>query len=333
MSVAVETIEIVDHHMVQRRFSGQIEARQQTALGFERPGTIIEVRKREGDPTVKGEVLAKLDTRLLEAELARIEASKVALGAQVELATRTNKRQSALRERGFASQQTLDDTSLGLTRLQARIAELDALKSSIEINLAKSDLVAPFDGVIGSRLLDEGAVAASGSPVVTLLQTGPSRFRTGLDPVLADGLQLGEEVTLSISNFTRPGKLTQIAPGLDPATRNRTAFFEVLGPNLPSGATGEVVLETKVEVVGAWIPLSALDAGGRGLWTILTVIDGTVRTEAAEILHMRGDEAFVRGTFEDGAKFIPGGTHRVVPGQKVTVGRVAQLQGALSWKR
>jgi hypothetical protein len=43
----------------------------------------------------------------------------------------------------------------------------------------------------------------------------------------------------------------------------------------------------------------------------------TIATEAVEVLRLDGERAFVRGSFEDGARYIAGGTHRVVPGETV----------------
>ncbi|MEM8850492.1 MAG: biotin/lipoyl-binding protein, partial [Pseudomonadota bacterium] len=115
--VTIRRIEMQDSHEVTRRFSGQVEARQDTDLAFERSGTIAQILVREGDVVAEGQPIARLDIRLLQAERARLEASRAAMVAQIELAQRTNDRQAELRERGFATDQRVDDTSLTLTRL------------------------------------------------------------------------------------------------------------------------------------------------------------------------------------------------------------------------
>lgn len=106
------------------------------------------------------------------------------------------------------------------------------------------------------------------------------------------------------------------------------AFFDVVsGPVPPDGSTGEIALTQSVAQAGAWVPLAALRQGPRGTWTLVTVENGVAGVEAAEILHLEGDGAFVRGTFEDGASFLPAGTHRVVPGQAVVA------REAIAWAR
>lgn len=325
--VAVDQIRIQSGYDVVRRFSGQVEARQQTDLSFEQTGTVAEVLVREGDRVAAGQPVARLDTALLDAERRRLEAQRAALEARVELAERTNARQAELRARGFATEQRLDDTSLTLAQIAAEMSGVDASLSIVDVNLAKSELRAPFDGWIAARTLDVGALAAPGAPVATLLQDGTPRFRAGLDPDLAGALNIGDAVTVSLSGVARTARLAQLAPDLDPVTRARIAFFDVDGAAPAPRATGEVALHYTVDASGAWVPLTALRKGPRGTWTLLTVSDGIVTVEAAEILHLDAARAFVRGTFRDGAEFLPNGTHRVVPGQSVTT------EGVIAWAR
>jgi multidrug efflux pump subunit AcrA (membrane-fusion protein) len=185
-TVATERLEILDDLVVTRRFTGQFEAAQEAALGFEEGGTIAEVLVREGEAVTQGAVIARLDTRLLEAEHARLSASRRALAAQVELARRTDARQQTLLAEGHVTQQRVDETSLRLAELEAALAEVDAGLAAVDVRLSKAVLRAPFDGRIGARLLDQGAVAGPGSAVVTLLEEAPARFRVAIDPDLAD---------------------------------------------------------------------------------------------------------------------------------------------------
>lgn len=320
--VAPDRLHLTDSVTLTRRFTGQFEAAQDTALGFEEGGTLAEVLVREGDAVAEGEVIARLDTRLLTAERTRLAASREALSAQAELARRTNERQATLLSEGHVAQQRVDETSLQLAQLEASLAEIDAGIAATDIRLAKAEIRAPFAGRIGDRLMDAGAVAGPGAPVVTLLEDGPARFRVALDPALADRLEAGAEVRIETGGRSLPATLAELAPDLDPATRARVAFFD-LAPGTaapPSRSSGDVVLADTRAERGAWIPVSALRQGPRGAWTLLTVAeDATVTTEAAEILHLDAERAYVRGTFADGARYIPGGTHRVVPGETVAL--------------
>lgn len=322
-TVAPISIAMQDSMTVTRRFTGQFEAAQETALSFEEGGTIADLLVREGDRVAAGDVVARLDTRILEAERTRLQASRAALAAQAELARRTNERQQALLEGGHVTQQRVDETSLQLAQLNASAAEIDAAIALLEVRLSKAEITAPFAGRIGARSLDTGSVAAPGAPVVTLLEDAPARFRVGIEPALAETLSPGVAVEIESNGRTYNAVLSELAPELDALTRSRVAFFDLTDEVAPpSRSTGDVVLTQTLQDRGAWVPVSALRQGPRGTWLLLTVTDDPtplVAVEAAEILHLDEGRAYIRGTFQDAARILPDGTHRVVPGEPVRV--------------
>ncbi|MEL6957856.1 MAG: efflux RND transporter periplasmic adaptor subunit [Pseudomonadota bacterium] len=323
-TVPIETIALQTHYTVTRRYAGQFEAPQTTALAFEEGGTIGEILVQEGDVVAAGDVIARLDTRLLDAERARLIASRDAVAAQVELARRTNERQTELQERGFASNQAVDDTSLTLVRLNAQMAEIDAALAALDVRLSKSVLRAPFAGPIGDRLFDVGAIAGPGEPVVSLLEDAPVLFRAGIDPRRIEALSVATDLTIDVGSTTLAARFDRIAPELDASTRAQTAFFSVDGATPPSGAAGEIRLNVEMEAPspGTWLPLSALRQGPRGTWQVLVVDDRdtgpTVAVAAVELIYAADTQVFVTGTLFEGQAFITGGTHRVVPGERVT---------------
>ena len=132
---------------------------------------------------------------------------------------------------------------------------------------------------------------ALGAPVVTVLESGPVRFRAGLDPALAARLEPGARVVIETGAGAIPARLAHLAPELDPATRSRAALSAVEGAAPPARATGEVALTDRVAEPGAWMPLAALRPGPKGTWTLLTVEEEgdagpVIGEEAAEIVHL-----------------------------------------------
>ncbi len=335
-AVSPAKLRLQTSYAVERRFSGEIEAPQEANLSFEAGGSVDSIRVREGDAVTKGMILAELDTRLLELERARLVASRRALEADVELAKRTADRQAELRERGFATDQRVDDTSLRVARLEASLAEIDAALGGIDVQLSKARLVAPFDGRVAVRYLDEGTVAPAGAPVVSLVEDGPVRFRVGLSLDLLQDLGPGDQATVETALGSFTATLAHVAPTLDPATRTLDAFYTVAGAGLPARMTGDLLLSSVVAVddPGAWVPLSALRQGPKGTWTILTAeTEDDVTTAglaAVEIIHLDTNRAFVRGTFTADTLILDEGTHRVVPGERLTIATAGEV---LSWAR
>ncbi len=324
MTVAVSRLTYTDGFDVTRRFTGQIEPAQTTALGFELAGTVDALVVDEGDVVEAGQPIATLDTRLLEAERKRLIASREALEAQAELARRTTERQTALQAKGFASSQALDNASLGLIEIEARMAEIDAALFSVDVRVDKSALTAPFSGAITLRHVDAGASIAAGSPIVTIVETATPQFRVGLPPDFARNLRQGETAVVAFGKDRFGVSFDTIIAQLDPTTRTSTVLFNVeAGTMPPFGETGSITMVERVTARGAEVPVAALRDGPRGLWEIVTVSDGpdghVVGTEAVEVLYSNGETAFVRGTFEDGARYVTDGPHRVVNGQRVTI--------------
>jgi RND family efflux transporter MFP subunit len=240
------------------------------------------------------------------------------------LARLTLDRQVKLRKNGWSPEQRLDEASTALDELSAAMDRVKAQIESIDIDIQKSQLKAPFDGVIAARSIDEGAVIVAGTPILTVLEDGHRQLRVGLPPEVAAKLDEAKSYRVQTSAGPAEARLYASRPDLQSATRTVTALFDVTtGEATPFGEIVTLVLERDIEERGAWVPLVALQESDRGLWSLLTVAvqDGepVVRREAAEVLHVDGAHAYVRGTFEPGASVIANGTNRVVPGQRVAL--------------
>ncbi|NRB00608.1 MAG: biotin/lipoyl-binding protein [Rhodobacteraceae bacterium] len=133
--VEAHRLQFADGYDIERRFFGQTEPSQDVMLGFETGGTLTEILADEGARVRKGDLIAQLDTRTLEARRSQLLASKDALKAQLALAVATAERQRALQERGFASSQRLDEVAFTEDEIVARIAEVDAGLIELDVQI------------------------------------------------------------------------------------------------------------------------------------------------------------------------------------------------------
>lgn len=330
MTVAALRIAPLTQMTTTRAFHGQVEAAQTVNLSFEQGGRLNVLEVDEGDRVTAGQVLAKLDTRILMTERARLVASRDVLEAQAELSRRTTKRQTELRERGFASDQAVDTVALGLVAIQAQMAEVDAAITQVDVRLSQTELLAPFDGVVGARLADPGAIVSVGAPILDIREDAAPTFRVGIDPKLAP-LVRDRAATVTLDGQDYAARFIGFRPDLDAQTRTRTALFEIATDDPVYLAAGTLSVETVQQVAGYAVPLSALRDGVRGLWTVMVLTPaGTdtdadihiARAAAVEIMHIEGDQAYVRGTLAGPVTILPDGTHRLVPGDAVRVADV-----------
>ncbi|MEM8536677.1 MAG: efflux RND transporter periplasmic adaptor subunit [Pseudomonadota bacterium] len=316
--VSVVPLQFADHYMVSRQFLGQVEATEDATLSFELSGQLATLAVDEGDSVVAGQIIARLDTALLEAEQARLEATRDATNAQLTFAESRLARATELVADGFSSEETRDQALATRDELLARLAEVDAGLAATQINLNKSVLRAPFDGRVGQRAARSMETLSPGQPVLTLIETATLRVRVGLPlDIRTESLF---DITLTIGGQAYSATLDQIRPDIDPVTRTRTAIFAVdTADALTFGQTATLTIDSRVNETGVWVSNDALQEGIGSVWTVLVVADDTVRTAAVELLHSEADRAFVRGTFTEGMTLINGGAHRVVPGQQVRI--------------
>ncbi len=306
------------------RYPGRIEARRHLELGFEQGGTVADILFDEGDRVANGAVLARLDTRTLDANRAALVAARDALVAQAELATLTTDRQRALLDRNHVSKQRYDEARLALARIEAEIRATEAEIAGLDVALDKSVLRAPFNAVIGSRFADDGTRIAGGQPLFELFEDTAPQFRVGLPQALAGTLSDGDRATVTIEGSAYPARVARIRGDIDPATRTQAVLLALdEAADAPEGALGSLTLRRNIAERGAWVPTAALVEGVRGLWTVYLIdTSGEIpraRREAVELIHSDGPRAYVRGAFGNAAAIVAEGPHRVADDQPVAL--------------
>ena len=312
----------LDHYEVRRVFSGTVRSRRASQLGFELPGLVDKVYVDEGDAVKEGQLIAEVDTAQLRAARRRVLASLKEAQAGVGISTLTADRLEKLAQDQYISKQSADEARFSLQAAEAKRMELRAALAQIDVDLEKSRLVAPFSGIVSTRLVDEGTVVAAGAPVVRFRESDEREALIGLPRSIP--IETGSTQELILDGRSVEAQVAALVNDVDARTRTVTAILEL--PKDIEAADGQVIdLVHRRRVVdsGFWVPTTALTEGLRGTWTVYSVKAdgdaGIVRREAVEVLHAETDRAFVRGTLEPSDQIIATGLHRVVPGQRVIV--------------
>ena len=305
------------------RLSGLIQAKARAQLAFEIPGLLLALEAEEGLAVTAGQVLGQLDTRQLQAQRDVAAADLASIDAELQLARLRLERSARLRESGAVSAQEFDETRLTAEALASRRSALLARLESLDINLEKSALRAPYDGVVAARHLDPGTVLQAGEPVLQLVSVDSLEARIGIPASHLDELEPGQRYLLNLRNGDVNATLRALRRDIDTRTHTALAVFD-----LPPTATvldGETVslsLERSVRARGGWVPISALLEGERGAWTVLRISqrqDGAqvALREAVEVLSVDDNRAFVRGSLRDGQPVVADGVHRIAAGTAV----------------
>ncbi len=336
LAVTVALARVVPTYTVSRSYVGRVESARRSELAFEVPGLISRVVPEEGDAVVAGQVIAMLDTARLRAHRTTLEAARDRARAEFELSQLTLSRHEVLVREDVISSQKWDETRKLRDARHAELRRLESEIATIDVDLDKSLLRAPFSGEIARRYVDEGSVVTAGVPVARLLETSRLEVRVGIAEADAKTIAIGSEQALRVAGRDLEARVRSVLPERGRETRTVEVILRLSNESagLRDGDLAELAIRSPVTTTGLWLPMSALTEGARGLWScyVAEPISARKRTDAAthrltrrqlEVLHEESDRVFVRGTLRDGERVVVEGTQRLVPGQHV---RIADLR-------
>ena len=328
LPVQITPVALQAAYDVEDRFLGEVEARRSSQLGFELAGTVQNLEVDEGDSVTVGQLLAELDTARLLASRSQQEALLDEAKATLKLTASTLRRVATLAATSAVSVQDLDEATQRRDAAQASVDGVNAAIQSIEVDLSKARLVAPYDGRIAARKVDEGAIVGPGQVVLVLIESGALEARIGMKADLVTSIYAGEKVSLVLAQTseTIAAQVRQVSPQQDRRTRTVDVLLSISeSEKLVPGDLVEWPMITSIEAEGAWLPRTALTSSTRGLWAVFIATaakergDYELERREVEVIHLEGDRVFVRGALRDGQLAVTDGLQRLVPGQKVTL--------------
>jgi len=221
--------------------TGSIEANESVVLKSEVSGKITGIFFNEGQRVAKGALLIKVFDDDLQAQLAKAQAN-------LKLTEDVEARQRQLLNREAISRQEYDVSYANLQAAQADVALLTA-------QISKTEIKAPFDGVIGFRKVSPGEYITPGVDIASLVDDNPVKIQFVVPEKYSQLLGRNTVIKYRLEGqFTeRTATVYAVAPYIDPATR--TLQLKALTPN-PNGALIpgafakiEVLMETQPNVV------------------------------------------------------------------------------------
>jgi membrane fusion protein (multidrug efflux system) len=135
--------------------TGTLRPDEEVDLSFETSGKIVAINFTEGTRVKKGDLLAKINDRPLQAQLQKLE-------VQLKMSEAKEFRQRSLLDKDAISQESYDQVQ---TDVQSLKADINLVKARI----SETELRAPFDGIIGLRYLSEGSFATSSTKIAKLI--------------------------------------------------------------------------------------------------------------------------------------------------------------------
>lgn len=235
---------------------GSVQAAQTSQLASQTMGNIVEIRVHEGDRVQRGQVLALIDDAQPRAAVDRAQAAELAAQQEVSAATTdlaladvTLKRYQTLYERKSVSPQEFDEIKARQQAAQARHAMAQAgqeqAKAAVvqaRTSLEYTRIRAPFDGVVTEKKADAGTLASPGMPLFTVEDVRRYRLEATVNENDLRFVKLGQGVPVlidALGNAEFQGKVAQIVPAVDPASRSFMVKIELpANSQLRSGLYG-----------------------------------------------------------------------------------------------
>lgn len=248
------------------QLTGSILADRQVQVAADVNGVVVATRVERGQQVRKGDVIAVVDTRVSQLSAKANSAQAEAQSAQLAAAEADCKRADDLHSQGVISDSQYERSRAACEAQRQAVAAARAAADITQTNLGKTSIRAPFDGIVGERMVEVGAFVSSASPVATLYAAGGLRVRFPVPEFHISGVEIGRRVEVVVSSQPDrrfPGTVQYVSGALREATRDLVveAVLDQPDPALRPGMFARVDLETGEQSV-AVVPASAIRAEG-----------------------------------------------------------------------
>lgn len=306
---------------ISRTFTGVVEARVQSDLGFRVAGKILERSVNVGQRVQKGQILMRLDPVDLELAFAAQKANVEAARAKYIQARSDEARYASLVASGAVSRQEYDQARAAFDSAKA---QLDAAEAQAKVSGNSSEyavLLADADGVIVRTLSEPGQVVAAGQTVIQLAHDGPREALINLPEGVRPDLGTAASARLYGQDQMYPARLRELSDAADPASRTFAARYVLEGEaaSAPLGSTVTIELLTKQSSAGQGVqlPVGAIcDRGnGPGVWIVDSKSE--VKFRFVTIASIGKEEVVVSGGVQPGEQVVALGAHLLHEGQVV----------------
>ena len=241
--------------------SGPIVAEQQADVGAGRDGRIVEIAVQIGDHVKAGQLLARLDDRMLQAACAAQKARMAAAQAEVrnweaeqESARADLRRADALLKDRILSQENwevskykVDETTAQVERYESEQAAAEAELNATQIQLDQSRIMAPFVGVVGRSSARPDQQVKAGDALFWITAEAPLHVLFTVPETLMASFTTGKALELTTADYPglqQKGRIFRVSPVVDPASGSVQVIGAVDHPSrlLKPGMTMQVRL-------------------------------------------------------------------------------------------
>ncbi|WP_317889308.1 efflux RND transporter periplasmic adaptor subunit [Undibacterium oligocarboniphilum] len=320
--------------------NGSIQPERKADLRSEISSVVLQVLKENGEAVRRGDLLVRLDDTSIKDSLnSALEAERAALQTY-DQAERQMQRLKTLRASGMASTQQLEDAEIRRNNTQSDLVAAKARTVQARQQLQRTEVRAPFDGVVSERKVSAGDTAQIGKELVKVIDPASMRFEGLVSADKVTSVKIGQTVRFRINGYANQefsGKVKRVDLAANATTRQVEVLVNFAEGSVQPRVSG-LFAEGMIEAASAetlMIPGSALirDGDKAYAWRIKDGVLHKVSVVIGQRDARRGDYA-VRSGLNNGDQVISNPLSTLKDGQKVqmvaSAGAIAATSTAAS---
>lgn len=282
---------------------GNIDARYDTPIGVEGDGgRVAKIYVEAGDRVKRGQLLAQIDTSVLQPQVANLQAALDLARAEADLAAAEYKRAMAVGKSGALSAEETERRRSTSVTAAAKVKVAVAMLAEAEARLARAEVRAPADGILLTRNIEVGQTAAAGGgPLFRLAEGGEVELRGQVSEQDLPLLKVGQNVTVHLTGTAKffPGQVRLLGAIIDPQTRLGMVRVSLKpDPNLRPGAfaRAEVSVSDAQRIV---LPQTAVLTDANGSYVFIIDGNNKVARRAVQVAGIAGNGVMVAQGLSD----------------------------------
>jgi membrane fusion protein, multidrug efflux system len=308
---------------------GSAQAFQSVLIQARASGWLDRIAFNEGQEVKPGDLLAQIDPRPYAAALSQAQAKSAADQATLANDEVNLRRDAALAQRSFATQQQVDNDAAAVRVMQASLQGDAANIQTAALNLSFCRITAPIGGVVGLRLVDVGNLiqAGTGQGIVTITQVMPISVVFTLPqedlPRIRVALDAGKPLVVAYAqdDQTPLGNGELVAPNNAIAAGTGTITLKATFPNtnrtLWPGQFVNAHLQLAIQHNAVTVPIAAIQHGPDGLYVFVVGPDATAAVRPVVVGYQDKTSAVVTQGLSGGEQVVVAGQSRIENGTRV----------------
>ena len=209
--------------------TGAIQPARRADLRAEVAAVVLQVAKDNGERVRAGDLIIRLDPTAIRDSLTSAEEAVRAAQQSFEQTERVLARQRTLNQQGMISMQGLEDAEVRRNAAQSELAAAKARAVTARQQVTRTEVRAPFDGVVSERKISVGDTVQVGRELVKVIDPGSMRFEGQISADRLGELKVGQPVAFRINGFGDVefrGKLARIDASANATTRQVEVIAE-----------------------------------------------------------------------------------------------------------